>query len=98
MKAAAGGAEWVSDAEKFGSALKLSTLPVSRRAAFRYGSEKNPPIIVLRHQNRFALISSELLQTAGCIFSSSFFFFRIAFEVICRARVYLMLYRTDSKK
>lgn len=36
---------WVSDAEKFVSALKLSTLPLSRSAAFRNGSEKNMKIV-----------------------------------------------------
>lgn len=36
-------AMWVSDAEKFDFELKVSPLPVSRSAAFRYGSEKKNP-------------------------------------------------------
>lgn len=42
---------WVSDAEKFVSALKLSTLPLSRSAAFRNGSEK-------KHENCFVTTKS----------------------------------------
>lgn len=46
------------------------------REVLRSGTAREKKMtIVLSQQNRFALISSEPPQTAGCIFSSIFFFF-----------------------